>query len=306
MRPVGVWLSVLVSVLAVTAAATGCWLQPTGVLWLINLAVLAILVLVTVAYDQPGRHLLRTPFGWLYPLAGAAGAVSVVRAPSLAWSLVSSMAMGSLVVTLVVLAFVVAGLREPGHLEVRAPLLFPLPSGRWAVGAGGVAALNHHLTETSQAAAVDLIAVRRDGARATGVCPRALSAYEAYGHQVVSPCDGVVVGVVDGVPESPWSRGHGTEPLGNHVSIENSSGEVLYLAHLRPGSTAVVPGEHVAAGQPVAEVGCSGRTSEPNLHVHAERDGVSLRLRFADVPARRLRPGSVLAVAGPVQPRVDS
>ncbi len=294
MRAVVVRLSVVGSLLAVAIVAVGCWFETAFVAWVTNLGVLVILLLVTVVYDQPGRHLVRSPFAWLYPLGGAVGIASVVRIRDISWPHVSSTAMGGIVVTMVVLAFVVVGLREPGRVEVAAPLVFPLPSGRWTVAAGGVTALNHHLADPSQAAGLDLVAVRRDGARGTGVCPPDLEAYEAYGQEVVSPCGGVVVAAVDGEADQPPYRiGRGL-PAGNHVRIDNGS-EILLLAHLRPGSLRVSTGDEVTAGQLIGEVGSSGRSTEPHLHVHAERDGQGVRLRFDDRPAGRLWPGAVRA-----------
>jgi hypothetical protein len=44
-----------------------------------------------------------------------------------------------------------------------------------------------------------------------------------------------------------------------------------------------VTGQSVRAGDLLGEVGNSGNTTEPHLHIHAERDGLGLDLRFADV-----------------------
>lgn len=292
MRAVLVRLSVVGSLLAVAVVAVGCWFETAFVAWVTNLGVLAILVLVTVAYDQPGRHLVRSTFARLYPLSGAVGIASVVRVRDMGWPYVTPTAMGGIVVTMVVLAFVVVGLREPGRLEVAAPLVFPLRSRRWTVAAGGVTALNHHLADPAQAAALDLVAVRRDGARGSGVCPTNLEGYEAYRQEVVSPCDGLVLAAVDGEADQPPYRIGRGRSAGNHVRIDNGS-EVLLLAHLRPGSLRVSTGDEVTAGQLIGEVGSSGRSTEPHLHVHAERDGHGVRLRFADHPAGRLWPGAV-------------
>ena len=45
----------------------------------------------------------------------------------------------------------------------------------------------------------------------------------------------------------------------------------LLLAHLKRGSVLVKIGDRVSAGQPIGHVGNSGNTSEPHLHVHAQR-----------------------------------
>ena len=47
----------------------------------------------------------------------------------------------------------------------------------------------------------------------------------------------------------------------------------MLVAHLRKHSVRVTVGDVVAAGDPLGEVGNSGNTSEPHLHIHAERGG---------------------------------
>jgi hypothetical protein len=289
-----VWL--VGSVVACLAALVGCWLQTSVVGWLANLGVLAILVLLTLAYARPGRHLVRSPFAWIYPACGLAGLLSVVRVGSLGWPHVSSTAMGVIVFTLVLVVYVIAGLREPAADRLAESMAFPLGSGRWAVMVGGVSVLNHHVHAPGQAGALDLIAVRSDGARAAGVCPDRLEAYEAYGREVVSPCDGVVIAAVDGLPDQVPQQIRTAPPAGNHVRIDTGR-SVVHLSHLRPGSLRVAEGDRVVTGQRLGEVGNSGRSSEPHLHVHAERDGHGLRLRFTDLPRGRLRPWFVVQVA---------
>lgn len=55
---------------------------------------------------------------------------------------------------------------------------------------------------------------------------------------------------------------------GNHVFIDRS-GVVLALSHLRQGSLRVGVGQQVRAGEPVAECGNTGNSTEPHVHVQA-------------------------------------
>ena len=62
---------------------------------------------------------------------------------------------------------------------------------------------------------------------------------------------------------SCWGRG------GSSATTSSSTwaaGVYAALAHLRRGSVRVRPGDRVAAGQPLAECGNSGNSSEPHLH----------------------------------------
>jgi murein DD-endopeptidase MepM/ murein hydrolase activator NlpD len=54
--------------------------------------------------------------------------------------------------------------------------------------------------------------------------------------------------------------------LGNHVALDLGGGVYAVLAHLRRGSMRVDGGERVRPGEPVAECGNSGNSSEPHLH----------------------------------------
>ena len=50
------------------------------------------------------------------------------------------------------------------------------------------------------------------------------------------------------------------------------------LAHMKQFSVLVSAGDTVTAGEPLGRVGNSGNTSEPHLHIHAERGGEAGRL----------------------------
>ena len=83
--------------------------------------------------------------------------------------------------------------------------------------------------------------------------------------------------------------------LGNHVIVDQGDGVHAAYAHLRRQSLQVKVGDRVQAGQPIGEVGNSGNTSEPHLHVQLMDDpsitaaaGVPFRWRDIEV-----RPGDV-------------
>jgi murein DD-endopeptidase MepM/ murein hydrolase activator NlpD len=58
--------------------------------------------------------------------------------------------------------------------------------------------------------------------------------------------------------------------LGNHVILRCGTAEIV-LAHMRQGSVALAPGDTVAVGVRLGEVGNSGASTEPHLHIHAQR-----------------------------------
>lgn len=110
----------------------------------------------------------------------------------------------------------------------------------------------------------------------------------AWMEPVFAPLDGVVEECYDGVPDrerismiydlirlllfrpkpgSPFAS-YG----GNYVLLECDAVYVL-LAHLRCGSIRVKPGEHVKAGHQLGEVGNSGSSIQPHLHLQVMKYG---------------------------------
>jgi uncharacterized membrane protein (UPF0136 family) len=152
-------------------------------------------------------------------------------------------------------------------------LAFPLRSGCYAVGHGGSnTAINYHAVNIAQHYANDIVKLNYWGTRARGIYPRQLGAYCIFGDIVHSPCDGLIVNVVDGLPDLTPAEMDPTHVAGNHVIIMYHDRKVL-LAHLQQDSILVKAGEQVYEGQPIGKVGNSGNTSEPHLHIHAEQGG---------------------------------
>ena len=60
--------------------------------------------------------------------------------------------------------------------------------------------------------------------------------------------------------------------LGNHVVVDHGDGVYSAYAHLRRRSLRVAVGDRVRAGQQLAEVGNSGNSSEPHLHIQLMDD----------------------------------
>jgi murein DD-endopeptidase MepM/ murein hydrolase activator NlpD len=60
---------------------------------------------------------------------------------------------------------------------------------------------------------------------------------------------------------------------GNFVLLECEATIDVALAHLRSGTVRVHPGDYVTTDTILGEVGNSGNSSEPHLHIHAQRPG---------------------------------
>lgn len=107
--------------------------------------------------------------------------------------------------------------------------------------------------------------------------------FAAYGQPVLSPAAGVVMTVVDGIPDAEQLGQQqpppGTDPLewaaGNHVIIRHDDGVHSCLAHMQPGSIAVEVGQQINARVRIGAVGSSGNVTGPHLHLHF-MDGTDL------------------------------
>lgn len=141
-------------------------------------------------------------------------------------------------------------------------LAFPLPGGDEWLATGA-----HHKTFRSQRFALDLSIVK-EGKTYAGSRAEAAS-YFAYGKPVAAPCGGAVVAASDGAPDAPIAQPSPESPLGNHVILKCADDFYVALAHLKPGGVKVKAGDAVKAGQPLGEVGSSGHSTEPHLHLEA-------------------------------------
>lgn len=125
-----------------------------------------------------------------------------------------------------------------------------------------------------QSYAVDLIRIDRSGRRAGGWRPVDPSAYLIFGMPVLAPSAGRVVQVEDELPDMPVPLMDREHLAGNHVLLD-CGGFHLLLAHLREGSLEAGPDDAVARCDVLGEVGNSGNSSEPHLHLHAQMQGPS-------------------------------
>lgn len=115
-----------------------------------------------------------------------------------------------------------------------------------------------------------------NGHKGTDFALRDLAAMNE-GVTVRAAADGVVGGVRDGEPDVSV-RKTGTKTVvgrecGNGVRIDHGDGWSTQYCHLRRGSVKVHRGDRIAAGKALGEVGLSGRTEYPHLHLAVRHAG---------------------------------
>jgi hypothetical protein len=115
-----------------------------------------------------------------------------------------------------------------------------------------------------------------DGHKGTDFALRDLAAMRA-GVTVRAAADGVAVGVRDGEPDlsirDTGAQASIGRECGNGVRIDHGNGWSTQYCHLRRGSVAVRHGDRIVAGQPLGQVGLSGNTEFPHLHLTVAHDG---------------------------------
>ncbi|MFY8019895.1 MAG: M23 family metallopeptidase [Bacteroidia bacterium] len=140
--------------------------------------------------------------------------------------------------------------------------------GTWrASHAGGHSSVNYHLAIPQQAYAIDLLKVNDDGNFFTGT-GTAITDYICLNDSVFSPVNGKIAFVIDSFNnEQVLKKGDTINPLGNYIAIEIAKEKFVILAQLNKGSIKVKQGDEVKAGDHLAQVGNSGNTTWPHLHM---------------------------------------
>ncbi|MFZ0096894.1 MAG: M23 family metallopeptidase [Gemmobacter sp.] len=115
-----------------------------------------------------------------------------------------------------------------------------------------------------------------DGHDGTDIALSSLSAMGA-GVDVLAAADGVVRGVRDGMPDiivsDPAAPPLDGRDCGNGVAITHDGGWETQYCHMKLDSVAVRAGDRVKAGDRLGQIGLSGNTEFPHLHLTLRQDG---------------------------------
>lgn len=257
------WLLKTLAVLGylVAIALAGLWMV---VPWWTPYLYLAVWLCLTVvafhrAMRQP-RLSQRSRWGWVK--VGACGAIA-----GLFW-----------ILTLHIWTGYFPPAVSPVSLE------FPLRNGTYYIANGGSKeVLNAHLDLVRSKRfqelrgtmyALDIVKLNAIGTHASGLQPSDPAQYAIFRDPVHAPCSGIVLQSVNTMPDmSPPAIDEKNE-RGNFVLMQCEQNQVVvFMAHLKQGSVRVAAGDRVSVGQPLGEVGNSGSSGEPHLHLNAQRPG---------------------------------
>ncbi len=158
----------------------------------------------------------------------------------------------------------------------------PFPAGNYLIANGGsTATVNVHLQTLNpdierfrdyrgQSHALDIFRITPWGFNVRGLQPEDPGRYVSFGTPLLAPCSGRVVIVVDGVPDNLVPVMNREQMAGNYLAIDCGEFYVV-MAHFRQGTIGVREGQAVAVGDVLGELGNSGNSSQPHLHIHAQR-----------------------------------
>ncbi|MCB9471897.1 MAG: urea transporter [Candidatus Obscuribacterales bacterium] len=99
-----------------------------------------------------------------------------------------------------------------------------------------------------------------------------LSDYYCFAAPVLSPVFGVVVAMESGLADNPPSQMDLANVWGNYILIRLDCGAYLKLAHLKQDSIRVELLSRVVPGQTLALCGNTGRSPQPHLHMHVQKE----------------------------------
>lgn len=93
------------------------------------------------------------------------------------------------------------------------------------------------------------------------------------GVTVLAAAPGTVRALRDGEQDTGTDDLGAGKECGNGIVLDHGAEWVTQYCHLKRGSLRVTPGQTVQSGAPLAEVGLSGRTQFPHLHLSLRRNG---------------------------------
>ena len=150
-------------------------------------------------------------------------------------------------------------------------LVSPFHDGKQIVLHGGSSPFtNGHYHVKPQNHALDIVGLNNLGMRSSLRFGFDLEKYVIYGQEIYSPVDGTIIAVKDEFEDQIPPVTDIENLAGNYILIESQGAEIL-LAHLKKGSITVKQGDKVTINTLLGQVGNTGNTSEPHLHMHVEK-----------------------------------
>lgn len=149
------------------------------------------------------------------------------------------------------------------------PMILPF-NEEWTVFWGGdTRAQNYHVDYPNQRGAFDIV-IRDNKFKTFKTNGKTNEDYFVFGKDLIAPCDGEVIQVIDGVADNEPGQMNPQQVTGNTVVIKTANDEYLLFAHIKNGTVAVKEGQMVKQRDLLGQCGNSGNSTEPHLHFHVQ------------------------------------
>lgn len=158
---------------------------------------------------------------------------------------------------------------QPKNLRNSTKLILPFKD-EWTVFWGGdTKELNYHVVSAAQKNAFDIIITDAKG-NSYKTDGKTNEDYYAFGKELIAPCDGEIVLVVDGVKDNVPGEMNTFNVGGNIVIIKTANNEFLVFCHFKHQSIKVKEGQKIKQGELLGLCGNTGNSSEAHLHFHIQ------------------------------------
>ncbi len=186
-----------------------------------------------------------------------------------------------IILSLVLLKFIIDAFKSYSFDEKPIELSFPFRNGTFSINDGGngekSSLMNYHYkalshksagVNSSMQYAIDIIKLNNFKSSSIGILPKELDKYEIFKEDLHSPCNGIIVDVVNQYGNNIPFSGNYPYNVGNCIVIK--SGDIfVVMGHLQKDSIIVHVGDEVVSGQLIGTIGNSGWTNHPHLHMQA-------------------------------------
>jgi len=178
---------------------------------------------------------------------------------------------------------------EPPKME-RTKTRFILPfNGEWTLVWGGdTPEQNYHAAgHQSQKHAMDVV-IKDEKGKSYRTSGTNNDDFYAFGKELIAPCEGEIILVVDGVKDNIPGQMNPFFPTGNTVLLKTDNSEYLVFAHFKQHTIKVTQGQRVKQGDLLGLCGNSGNSSEAHLHFHVQNVedmnmATGVKCYFADI-----------------------
>ncbi|MDR2755942.1 MAG: peptidoglycan DD-metalloendopeptidase family protein [Planctomycetaceae bacterium] len=158
----------------------------------------------------------------------------------------------------------------------------------WSVVWGGdTIDLNYHIENNAQKNAFDFVVIDENSKtyKTNGLINED---YYAFGQELIAPCDGEIVSVVDGIKDNQPGKLNSYYVPGNTVIIKTVNDEYILLCHFKQNTIIVKEKQFVKKGDILGSCGNSGNSSEPHLHFHIQNvenmiEATGVKCYFSDI-----------------------